>query len=187
MQQPLTLRKLLKTWTFYVVYYTVIFLNDPWENDVSNLSSESLSRGGLHVSTIYTLDTMMKPYEDHLPNSISMKALIIAIPRLPLSRHAWNWTIFRMLGASAIANGPPENSHWDLGTFRFDRQLPCINLRTFPSHGIIGGTSCIKTDGFLVPWGTWFCKAKLLSSILLAKPIECQGDSRIESNLDLLI
>lgn len=32
---------------------TVIFLNDPWENDVSNLSSESLSHGGLHVSTIY--------------------------------------------------------------------------------------------------------------------------------------
>ncbi len=148
MQQPLTLRKLLKTWTFYVVYYTVIFLNDPWENDVSNLYSESLSRGGLHVSTIYTLDTMMKPY-DHLP-------------RLPLSRHAWNWTIFRMLAASAIANGPPENSHWDLGTFRFDRQLPCINLRTFPSHGIIGGTSCIKTDGFLVPWVTWFCKGNFL-------------------------
>lgn len=33
----------------------------------------------------YILDTMMKPYEDHLPNSISMKALIMAFSRLALS------------------------------------------------------------------------------------------------------
>lgn len=33
----------------------------------------------------FILDTMMKPYEDNLPNSISMKALIVAFSRLALS------------------------------------------------------------------------------------------------------